>query len=98
MPHSIRFQAILGIVCASMAIGLPCANAVPQSATPNIVVILADDFGWRSCACYGAKELPTPNIDRLARERRRFTNAYAPSSVCSPSPYGFITGRSSWAH
>gem|GEM_PF-4147148 len=68
MPHSIRFQAILGIVCASMTIGLPCANAVPQSATPNIVVILADDFGWGSCACYGAKELPTPNIDRLARE------------------------------
>lgn len=96
MPHSIRFQAILSIVCASMAIGLPCANAVPQSATPNIVVILADDFGWGSCACYGAKELPTPNIDRLAREGRRFTNAYAPSSVCSPSRYGLMTGRYYW--
>src|SRR5262249_46737144 len=45
---------------------------------------------------YGARGLDTPNIDRLAREGRRFTQAYAPSSVCSPSRYGLMTGRYFW--
>jgi arylsulfatase A-like enzyme len=63
---------------------------------PNIVCILADDFGWGSLGCYGAKELPTPNLDRLAREGRRFTHAYAPGSVCSPTRYGLLTGRYYW--
>ena len=64
---------------------------------PNIVVILADDFGWGSLGCYGASDdLKTPNLDRLAREGRRFTNAYAPGSVCSPTRYGLMTGRYYW--
>jgi arylsulfatase A-like enzyme len=63
---------------------------------PNIVVILADDFGWGSSTCYGAEGVLTPNLDRLAREGRRFTNAYAPGSVCSPSRYGLMTGRYYW--
>ncbi len=67
-----------------------------QSAKPNIVVILADDFGWGSSTPYGAKGLNTPNLDRLAREGRRFTHAYAPGSVCSPSRYGLMTGRYYW--
>jgi arylsulfatase A len=64
---------------------------------PNIVVILADDYGWGSLGCYGApNDLKTPNLDRLAREGRRFTNAYAPGSVCSPTRYGLMTGRYYW--
>ena len=63
---------------------------------PNIVVILADDLGWGSLGCYGGQGLETPNVDRLAREGRRFTEAYAPSSVCSPSRYGLLTGRYYW--
>ena len=72
------------------------AAPAAQSAKPNIVVILADDFGWGSSTPYGAKGLNTPNLDRLAREGRRFTNAYAPGSVCSPSRYGLMTGRYYW--
>jgi arylsulfatase A-like enzyme len=63
---------------------------------PNIVVILSDDYGWGSVGCYGAKGVKTPNLDRLAREGRRFTNAYAPGSVCSPTRYGLMTGRYYW--
>src|SRR5262249_25886570 len=63
---------------------------------PNIVIILADDYGWGSASCYGAKGVTTPNIDRLAQAGRRFTQAYAPGSVCSPTRYGLMTGRYYW--
>ncbi|MDW8310192.1 MAG: sulfatase-like hydrolase/transferase, partial [Verrucomicrobiales bacterium] len=63
---------------------------------PNIIVVLADDLGWGSLGCYGAKDLETPNLDRLAREGRRFTHAYAAGSVCSPTRYGLLTGRYYW--
>jgi arylsulfatase A-like enzyme len=63
---------------------------------PNIVVILADDYGWGSVGCYGATGVKTPNLDRLAQEGRRFTHAYAPGSVCSPTRYGLMTGRYYW--
>lgn len=74
-------------------------NATPQAASkPNIIMILADDFGYGSAGCYGAdgKLVRTPNIDRLAREGRRFTDACTPSSVCSPTRYGMLTGRYCW--
>jgi arylsulfatase A len=72
-----------------------CVRAAePQG--PNIICILADDLGWGSVGCYGAAGVKTPNIDRLAREGRRFTHAYAPGSVCSPSRYSIITGRYYW--
>ena len=64
---------------------------------PNIVFILSDDYGWGSSGCYGApSNLKTPNLDKMATEGRRFTQAYAPGSVCSPTRYGLMTGRYSW--
>jgi arylsulfatase A len=63
---------------------------------PNIVFILADDLGYGSVGCYGAKGVNTPNIDRLATQGRLFRNAYAPGSVCSPTRYGLMTGRYYW--
>jgi arylsulfatase A-like enzyme len=70
--------------------------AAPGESKPNIVLILADDYGWGSVGCYGATGVKTPNLDRLAREGRRFTHAYAPGSVCSPTRYGLMTGRYYW--
>ncbi len=66
--------------------------------TPNIVVILADDYGYGSLGAYGAdaKLIQTPHLDRLAREGRRFTDAYTPSSVCTPTRYALLTGRYCW--
>lgn len=65
---------------------------------PNIVIILADDLGYGSLNSYGADEshIRTPNMDRLAKEGRRFTDANTPSSVCSPTRYGLLTGRYDW--
>src|SRR5687768_4457868 len=63
---------------------------------PNIVVILADDLGYGDLSCYGAKLIRTPHCDRLAQEGRRFTDAHSPSSVCSPTRYGLLTGRYCW--
>ena len=59
---------------------------------PNIVLINADDLGYGDLSCYGAKMINTPNIDRLAREGRKYTDAHSPSAVCSPSRYGLLTG------
>src|SRR5437667_11285210 len=63
---------------------------------PNIVLILSDDYGWGSSGCYGATLVTTPNLDRLAQQGRRFTHAYAPGSVCSPTRYALMTGRYYW--
>ena len=65
---------------------------------PNIVVILADDYGYGSAGCYGAdpKLVRTPAIDRLAAEGRRFTDGNTTSSVCSPTRYSLLTGRYCW--
>jgi arylsulfatase A-like enzyme len=63
-------------------------------ARPNIVFILADDLGINDLACYGRKDHLTPNLDRLAREGMRFTNAYSAASVCSPTRAALLTGKS----
>lgn len=68
----------------------------PGAAKPNIVFILADDLGYGDLGCYGATKVKTPNIDRLAREGMRFTDAHSPASVCTPSRYNLMTGRYCW--
>jgi arylsulfatase A-like enzyme len=72
------------------------AHGGEPAARPNVVIILADDLGYGDTSCYGAKLVETPNIDRLASQGRRFTDAHTPSSVCSPTRYGLITGRYCW--
>jgi len=65
---------------------------------PNIVFILADDFGYSSLNSYGADKnlLRSPHIDRIAEAGMRFTNAYTPASICTPTRYALITGRYPW--
>lgn len=67
-----------------------------HAATPNIIIILADDLGYGDLGCYGAKHTRTPHLDRLAREGIRFTDAHSPSAVCTPTRYGLLTGRYAW--
>jgi len=65
-----------------------------QKKMPNIVVILADDLGYGDLGCYNKdSKIPTPNLDRLATQGMRFTDAHSPSAVCSPTRYGLLTGR-----
>ena len=64
---------------------------------PNIVLILADDMGSGDPRCANAdSKVPTPSLDRLAREGVRVTDAHSPSAVCTPTRYGVLTGRYSW--
>lgn len=63
---------------------------------PNIVIILSDDIGYGDLGCYGATQVKTPHLDRLAREGARFTDAHAPASVCTPTRYALLTGRYAW--
>ena len=63
---------------------------------PNVIIIYADDIGYGDVGCYGATAVKTPNIDRLAIEGIRFTNAYACSATCTPSRYGLLTGMYPW--
>ncbi len=59
----------------------------------NIVLILADDLGWSNLGCYGSNFIETPNIDKLAAEGIRFTDAYSASTVCSPTRASIMTGQ-----
>ncbi|HUW62647.1 MAG TPA: sulfatase-like hydrolase/transferase [Candidatus Bathyarchaeia archaeon] len=64
---------------------------------PNMVFILADDMGYGDLACQNpGSKIPTPNLDRLAGQGVRFTDAHSPSAVCSPTRYGILTGRYAW--
>ena len=64
---------------------------------PNIVFIMADDMGYGDVGCYNPdSKIPTPNMDRLAQEGIRFTDAHSPSAVCTPTRYGVLTGRYCW--
>jgi len=80
------------VLCLLLALTAQAADR------PNIVVILADDYGYGSAGCYGAdpKLVRTPAIDRLATEGRRFTDGNTTSSVCSPTRYSLLTGRYCW--
>jgi len=84
--------AVLTSLLLAPLAALHAADA-PQ-AKPNIVYILADDLGYGDVGCYNpASRIPTPNLDRLATEGIRFTDAHAPDAVCTPTRYGVLTGR-----
>src|SRR3989449_7326939 len=69
------------------------AQQPASSAHPNILFILADDLGWGDLSCYGRPDYRTPNIDLLASQGTKFTDAYSASALCTPTRCGFITGR-----
>src|SRR5215213_7635225 len=59
---------------------------------PNVIIILTDDQGYNDVGCYGSALIKTPRLDRMAKEGMRFTDFYAPASVCSPTRAGLLTG------
>ncbi|WP_296698772.1 arylsulfatase [Algoriphagus sp.] len=64
---------------------------------PNIIVILADDLGYGDIGVFNPdSKIPTPNIDQLAKDGMKFTDAHTPAAVCTPTRYGFLTGRYNW--
>jgi arylsulfatase A-like enzyme len=88
-------MGVVGTAALAAPVWMRAAGAAP-SRPPNIVFILADDIGYGDFGCYGATKVKTPNIDRLAAEGRRFTDAHSPSAVCTPTRYAFLTGQYAW--
>src|SRR4051812_38218109 len=85
------YLVLLAIVLTSPAFQ---GNAAQTPARPpNVVLILIDDFGWADLGCYGSTFHRTPNVDALARQGVRFTQAYAACPVCSPTRASLLTGR-----
>lgn len=83
---------------AAFIVLLLTAYAGYSQERPNIIFILADDFGYSSLNCYGAEKslVRTPNVDRIAEKGMSFSNAYTAASVCTPTRYSFIMGRYPW--
>lgn len=81
---------ILSVCCT------PSKNQVDPSASPNILIIYADDLGYGDVGAYGSVHLKTPNLDRLAQGGLRFLQGYAASATCTPSRYALLTGRYPW--
>ncbi len=77
-----------------MIVGLYSTTTAAER--PNIVLIYADDIGYGDFGSYGATAVKTPNIDRLAREGLRFTDAHSAAAVCTPSRYAMLTGEYAW--
>lgn len=70
---------------------------IKKATKPNIVVLLADDLGWGDVQVYNPEsKIPTPNLNNLAEEGMRFTDAHTASAVCTPTRYGLLTGRYPW--
>lgn len=82
----------LGLLALS-AIASACKE---KEEKPNIIIIYADDLGYGDVSCYGATQINTPNIDRLASQGLRFTNAHCPSATSTPSRYALLTGEYAW--
>ncbi len=72
---------------------LVASASAQETKRPNVIVIMTDDQAQWALGCYGNKECPTPNMDRIAREGVRFNNAFTVTPVCSPSRATFFTGR-----
>lgn len=91
-----KSQLLLSLTGAAAAASCGTGPEKPARPLPNVVIILADDLGYGDLGCYGALNVRTPAVDRLAREGTRFTNAYATASVSTPSRYSLLTGQYAW--
>jgi arylsulfatase A-like enzyme len=80
------------VLCLICLLSLPFAGIAAQS-QPNIIVILADDLGWTDLSGYGSDLYETPQLDRLARDGMKFTQAYSACTVCSPTRAAILTGK-----
>jgi uncharacterized sulfatase len=86
-----RFLGLLGAGIAGTAWTRPSRASAQRN--PNIVLVFADDLGVHQLRCYGNDFYETPNLDQLASQGMRFTNAYAAAPVCSPTRAGLMTGK-----
>lgn len=94
-------RTCLTLTAALAPMAFQCALAADAQSKksndkPNVIIIYADDLGYGDLQCYGAKNVKTPNVDRLAAQGVRFTNAHAIASTSTPSRYSLLTGEYAW--
>lgn len=95
--HKMTAFAMAFVVMVFLQVPDQTACSAESATRPNIVYILADDLGIGDLGCYNSEsKVATPNMDRIAAEGMRFNDAHTPSSVCSPTRYGVLTGRYAW--
>ncbi len=87
------FVKTLGLGAGALSLPGVLGACGRASVTPNVVLVNVDDLGWADVGCFGSRYHDTPNIDRLAAEGMRFTDAYAACAVCSPTRAAIMTGR-----
>jgi arylsulfatase A len=102
-PHPLMRNLWRGLVALTAAgwlnpLTLPGASQSADKPRPNMVYILADDLGYGDVHCLNPErgKIPTPNLDQLAAQGIRFTDAHSGSAVCTPTRYGILTGRYAW--
>lgn len=93
-----RNYAGISLLASLAACNSATAETVQKNSTqppqkPNVIVILADDLGYGDLKCYGAKNVETPHVDKLASEGIRFTNAHTVAATSTPSRYSLLTGE-----
>ncbi len=94
LTHLTKFLLTTIAILFAVTATVRCVDA---SEHPNIVYLLADDFGYGDTSCYNPNsKIATPHIDELASRGMKFTDAHTPSAVCTPTRYGILTGRYSW--
>jgi arylsulfatase A-like enzyme len=91
-PRMLRFRYLPKILFSVLAAGIFAATARAAD-RPNIIFLIADDLGYGELGCFGGKDVPTPQIDSLARHGVRFTNAYVTAPFCAASRAALLTGR-----
>ena len=97
------WKTILWVTALTCVAGANAKSDEPASGVslvtrpPNIVILYADDLGFGDLGCYRQEsKIPTTNLDRLASEGLRFTDAHSSSGICTPSRYALLTGRYHW--
>jgi arylsulfatase A-like enzyme len=85
-----RRVTVVGLIALSFAVSLQAKDPRPK---PNVIVIVSDDMGYADVGFQGCKDIPTPNLDALAKSGVRFTSGYVSGTYCSPTRAGLLTGR-----
>src|SRR5258705_10746991 len=83
---------VIAVLVATTSSRVGAQGTARAGARPNVVLVLMDDLGYGDIGSYGVKDARTPNLDRLAREGGRLTDAYANGANCSPNRTGLISG------
>jgi hypothetical protein len=97
IPHELLLLSVVLLIGCRSGSKQDSAEVSESSKNPNILFIYLDDMGYGDPQCYNPESLiPTPNINRLAKEGMKFTDAHTAAAICGPSRYGLLTGCYPW--